>query len=175
MRKNRGKSLFLLNSSIFGAQWSDLFIYLFIYYYHYYYHYYNYPGVFHVSVNSRSFTGVWVTASLLRSTGLFSVFRLILMLELVLSLLLLRFPTLPASSSSLWGSFHALQLQLVSPSPSYSIVCFFQFSGPSTIPSFRFLCFLFCGPPRQQTPLFGRLSFCLLLSDLVFYPVLGVL
>ena len=42
---------------------------------HYYYYYYYYSlRVFHTSVTWRSFTGFWVTASLLRSSGLFSVF-----------------------------------------------------------------------------------------------------
>ena len=43
--------------------------------YHYYYYYYSF-GVFH-SVSWLSFTGVWVTANLLKSPGLFSVFWLI--------------------------------------------------------------------------------------------------
>ena len=46
----------------------------FNYYYCYYYYYYVYSfWVFHVSVSWWSFNGVWVTASLLKSPGLFSV------------------------------------------------------------------------------------------------------
>ena len=46
----------------------NLQIYLNLYYYYYYYYYY-----FHTSVSWWSFTGVWVTASLLRSPGFFWV------------------------------------------------------------------------------------------------------
>ena len=43
---------------------------------HYYdfYYYYHAFKIFHISVSWWSFTGVWVTASLLKSPGLFSVF-----------------------------------------------------------------------------------------------------
>ena len=41
----------------------------------YYYYYYSYSWrVFHISVSRWSFTEVWVTSSLLKSPGLFSVF-----------------------------------------------------------------------------------------------------
>ena len=39
-----------------------------------YYHYIYFLRVFHISVSWWSFTGVWVTANLLKSPGLFSVF-----------------------------------------------------------------------------------------------------
>ena len=50
--------------------------YYYYYYYDYYYYYYYYLliKVFHISISWWFFTGVWVTASLLKSPGLFSVF-----------------------------------------------------------------------------------------------------
>ena len=44
------------------------------YYYYYYYYYYYSFRVFHISVSWWFFPGVWVTASLLKSPGLFSIF-----------------------------------------------------------------------------------------------------
>ena len=44
------------------------------YYYYYYYYYYSLIRVFHISVSRWFFTGFWVTASLPKSPGLFSVF-----------------------------------------------------------------------------------------------------
>ena len=41
---------------------------------HYFYYYYLLIRVFHISVSWGSSTGVWVTASLLKSPGLFSIF-----------------------------------------------------------------------------------------------------
>ena len=49
-------------------------LYYYFYGYYYYYYYYLLIRVFHISVSWRSFTGVWVIASLLKSPGLFSVF-----------------------------------------------------------------------------------------------------
>ena len=44
------------------------------YSYSYYYYYYPLIRAFHISVNRWFFTGVWVTASLIKSPGLFLVF-----------------------------------------------------------------------------------------------------
>ena len=41
---------------------------------YYYYYYYSHIRVFHISVSRWFFTGVWVTANLLKSPGLVSVF-----------------------------------------------------------------------------------------------------
>ena len=61
----------------------------------YYYHYY-YSRVFHINVSKRSFTGVWVTASLLKSPGLFSVvWPISIMQQFGWSLLVLLFPSPP--------------------------------------------------------------------------------
>ena len=86
--------------------------------------------VFHISISWWSFTRIWVTASLLKSPGLLSVFWPILtMLFFGWSWFILWFLTLSASlpigdySFSLltnWGLFQACQLQLVLPSPSCS-------------------------------------------------------
>ena len=46
------------------------------YYYYYYYYYYLLIRFFFISVSCWFFTGVWVTANLLKSPGLFSVFFL---------------------------------------------------------------------------------------------------
>ena len=44
------------------------------YYYYYYYYYYTFIRAFYISVSRWFFIGVWVTASLLKSPGLFLVF-----------------------------------------------------------------------------------------------------
>ena len=44
------------------------------YCYHYYQYYYLLIRVFHICISLWFFTGVWVTASFLKSPGLFSVF-----------------------------------------------------------------------------------------------------
>ena len=67
----------------------------------YYYFYYS-LRVFHISVSWLSFTGVWVTASLFKSPGLFSVFWPISIIQLFQwSPLVLLFP----STLSLYHSF----------------------------------------------------------------------
>ena len=43
-------------------------------FYYYYYYYYSLIRTFRISISRWFFTGVWVTASLLKSPGLFSVF-----------------------------------------------------------------------------------------------------
>ena len=56
--------------------------------------------VFHITVSWRTFTGVWVTTSPLRSPGLFLIFWLIsTMLYFGLSQFILSFPTLPVPFS----------------------------------------------------------------------------
>ena len=55
---------------------SLLLLFSIILFYYYYYNYYHYSLIraFHISVSRWFFTGVWVTASLLKSPGLFLVF-----------------------------------------------------------------------------------------------------
>ena len=73
------------------------------------------------------FTGVWVTASLFKSPGLFLVFWLIsTMLSFGYSPLVLLFPYPPVPVPILWWVYLAYQLQLVSPS-SWCSIFFFQF------------------------------------------------
>ena len=50
------------------------FDYYYHYYYYYYYYYYSLIRTFHISDSRWFFTGVRVTASLLKSSGLFLVF-----------------------------------------------------------------------------------------------------
>ena len=86
--------------------------------------------IFHTNINWWTFTGVWVTASLLKSPGLFSVFWLILTVlsfgwsPLVFLFLILQFP---------WWLYLTHWLQLVPPSPSRSIVCLFFFQFPNNV------------------------------------------
>ena len=62
-----------------------------------YYYYYLFIRVFHISISWWSFTGDWVTASLLKSPGLFSVFwPSSMMLLFGWSPLGCRLPNLPA-------------------------------------------------------------------------------
>ena len=58
----------LLLGLVFWPRWGDY------YYYNYYYCCYLLIRVFHISVSWWYFTGDWVTASPLKSPGLFSVF-----------------------------------------------------------------------------------------------------
>ena len=85
-------------------------------------------GVFRASVSWWVLTGVWMTASLLKSPGLFSVFwSILIMLLFEWFPHVFLFPGPPIPIPILWWLYRAHQLQLVSPSPSCSIV--FQFSS----------------------------------------------
>ena len=78
--------------------------------------------VFHINVSWWAFTGVWMTVSLLKSPGLFSVFLLILIiLSFGWSPLVLLFPSFLVSLLILWALSLVHQTQLVSPSPLCSI------------------------------------------------------
>ena len=118
--------------------------------YYYYYYYFTPSEFFYTSVSWWSFTGVRVTANLLRSPGLFSVFYSIIAILMVTILHLISnsfrvFFTKPL------GLFQAIQLQVVSSSPSCSID-FFLFSVPSIFRSFLFLAFSLCVPLIWQNP-----------------------
>ena len=84
------------------------------------------------------------------------------------SRLVLRCPTLPASSLSVWGSFRVHQLQLASPSPSGSIAFLVLWQGKNTCLSFRFLWFLLDGLPEWQNPLHGRFYFFVIYDKVRF-------
>ena len=75
-------------------------------YYYYYYYYFTTLRDFHTSFSWLPFTAVWVTASLLKSPVLFSVFWSILqMLSSGCYLLVLLFPSLPVPFQFFWGLF----------------------------------------------------------------------
>ena len=106
------------------------------------------------------FTGDWVTASLLKSPGLFSVFWPILVKPL--SEWSLICPLISKSSSpftNLSGSFQLHQLPLISSSLSCSITSSAHQQGPNVYPPFHFLLILLFGLPGRQTPQFSRFSF----------------
>ena len=92
------------------------------------YHHFTLLRIFHTCISWSFPTEVRVTASLLKSPGLFSVWRPILIIpSFGCSPLVLFYPYPPVSLSILWLLYQAHQLQLVSPSFSCSIV-FFQIS-----------------------------------------------
>ena len=142
--------------------------------------------VFYTSVSRWFFSGFRVTANLQKSPELFLVFWAILtMLRFGWSLLVLWFLSLLDSWPNIWGLFQVHQLQLVSPSPSSSIV-FFLFSSLARSKCLSFLVFfrfLFRGRPGREKPQFGKFSLffltitrsgllagiCLLLFVVVFY------
>ena len=75
---------------------------------------------FYTNVSWWYFTWIWVTASLLKSPGLFSVFRLIFVrLSSGRSSFILRFLSLPVPSHILWESIQEDQLQLGSLFPNF--------------------------------------------------------
>ena len=114
--------------------------------------------VFHTSVNWWFSSGVWVTASLLKSPGSFLVFGQILIILLFgWSPLSLLFSNRPVPLSILWRLYRAHQLQLVSLSCSTVFSVLEQ--SLCTCLSFRFLSVLPCGQPKRQSALFGRVFF----------------
>ena len=121
-----------------------------------YYYYFTVLRVFHASVSGLFFTRVWVTASLLKSPGLFSVFwPILVMLKSRWSLLVHWFLSRLVPLSIFWELFLVHQLQLVSPLPPCSIGIFLFLDINL---SFRNLIILLCGLPGSQCPLFGRFS-----------------
>ena len=85
-----------------------------------------YYYIFHTSVRWWSFTGVWVTASLFMSLGLFSIFwPFSTMLLSRWPQFFLWFSILPIPFSCLWGPFQTHRLQVISLSASCFTVCFF--------------------------------------------------
>ena len=78
------------------------------------YYYYSLIRVFHISVRWWCFTGVWVTASLLKSPGLFSVFwPFSIILSFRWSPLVRQLPSPPVPLVILLLLFQTYQLQLV--------------------------------------------------------------
>ena len=108
--------------------------------------------VFPTSSRRWSFSGVCVTANFLKFLGLISVFWLILLiLSSGCSPLVLLFSRFQVPLIILWRLFQVHQLELVSPSPSCSIILFLL-QGLGIYLFFRFLLILLCGLPAD--PLF---------------------
>ena len=109
--------------------------------------------IFRTSISWWFSTGVWVTASLLKSQGLFLIFWPI---STSCSLDGLLFPSFSAPLLILWWIYQ--QCQLV----SRSLSCFIGFvsvllQSLSYILSFWFLSVLPCAKQERQSLLFGRL------------------
>ena len=106
--------------------------------------------VFHVSINWWSFTGIWVTTSLLKSPGFFSVFWPIsTILWFGWSPIVHLFPSPPVLLQILWWAPITIGI----------IVTFiFQWFFNSTYPSVHFLTILLCRQLGQQTAQFGKFS-----------------
>ena len=137
----------------------------------YYYHYSTTLRVFHISINWLPFTGVWVTASLLKSPGLFSVFWPIsTLLSFGWSLLVFLFPILSVPFPVFWWLYRAYRSQLVSPSLSCSISFSVPQQDTSTYLSFRLPSILLCGLQGRQSQQFRKFSvFCWLSLYLVVW------
>ena len=106
--------------------------------------YFSLQWVFHTRASWWFLTEVWVTASLLKFSGLFLVFWPIsTMQQFGWAPLVLLFPSPPVPVLILTYHYHSHVSQ------------FFQLSGNL---SFRFLSVLSSGQPERQCPLFGRFS-----------------
>ena len=124
----------------------------------------------HISQRSWSFTGVWVTASLLKSPGLFSVFYLLN--NVVVWMVSTRPPTSKSSSP----------FSYCTKSTNYNwynchlhVPYFFQF--PSKVEVFillfTFFQFILWSAGTAKSTILQVLFFCWLLLGLVFWPRLG--
>ena len=104
--------------SIWRFHFHRAFLFFWDYYYYYYYYYY-FPFIsFYTSFSWRNFTWFWVTAILLVSPGLFSVFRPIsIMWSSERSPFFLRFKAVQISILIIGRVFQVHQRQLVSLSP----------------------------------------------------------
>ena len=106
-----------------------------------------------------------MTASLLKSPGLFSVlWPTPIMLYFGWSPLVHLFSSLLVPVLILWWSNWARQLQLVSPSHSYSIVFFSSFARSKYFLTFRFPSVLPCCRLEQAISLFGWFIFVYVLT-----------
>ena len=125
---------------------------------------------FHISVSWWSFTGVWVTASLLRSPGLFWVFWQIAAVQYSgWFQSFLWFPNYPNPFPILLGPFQVHQLQLLSLWLSYSITFSVLWQSPGICPFFHFLSASPCDLLElQNPPVDPFFPFCLLTLGLVF-------
>ena len=121
-----------------------------------FYYHFTLLRVFHTSVSWWLFAGVWVTASLLKSLGLFSVFWSILIIVSTRPLIsmstnpcakpLVTVPLAPITNGfTITFMFHSFSSVLLQDLSIYL--------------SFRFLLVLPCGQSERQSPQFGRFSF----------------
>ena len=113
--------------------------------------------LFNPSITRWSFTGGWVTASLLKFSGHFWIFYLILtLLWPGWSQFFVWFPIPPVFFPSLWEPLQVVQLELVSPPPSCSTVFSAFWQDPSICLSFYILLFLVCGLLKWLNPWGGK-------------------
>ena len=99
------------------------------------------------------FIEVRVIASLIRSPGLFSVFKPILTVSILLHISTFT----PIYFPGLWGPFRVYQLQQASPSSSCSTAFSAFRQDPCFCLSFRFPFFLLCGPCDSKSFQFSRI------------------
>ena len=137
---------------------------IFLFHRPFYLYYYSLIRAFLISDSRWIFTGVWVTASLLKSPGLFSVFWLFsIMLSFGWSPLVRQLPSPPVPFSN--------PLVTVPNAPiTIGIIVTFMFhsfsiplQGRGTYPSFHILLVLFCGQLGQHSPQSFKFSFLLLI------------
>ena len=123
---------------------------------------------FHVSVSWWFSAGIWVTASLLKSSGLFSVFWLISTMPQFG-----QFPQVPLFPRPLflvriiWSLYQEHKLPLVLASLLRSIDLLFPNKFQVLITHFTFLTFYSVAPPRQQRQQFCKFCLFLLLLLLI--------
>ena len=128
-------------------------------------HYYHFTllRVFHTSVCWWFSTIVWVTASLLNSPELYSVFcPNLTRLKFGWCPIVILFPYPLVPLPNIWWLYRAHQLQLVSPSLSRSIDFWVLEQGLGIYLFFRFLSVLLCDLLERQSSLFGIFSLFLL-------------
>ena len=114
--------------------------------------------VFHISISWWLFTGVWVTASLLKSPGLFSVFNV----NNAVAWRIFSCPLiskLPSSLSKPLGTVPSARITTVITLTHMFHCNFVLCLGSSTCLFFQFLCFLLCCPPGWQNPRYSMFSF----------------
>ena len=139
----------------------------------YYYYYYSLIRAFHISVSRWFFTGVWVTAHLLKSPGLFSVFWLF---SIMLSLDCLHPSSSPFSNPLVTVPNAPITIGIIVTSMFHS---FFQFPSMVEVVILLFTFFqfiLWSAGTGKSTILqvlfffFSFFFFCWLLLGLVFWP-----
>ena len=126
-----------------------------------YYHYYlfSFESFFYTSINWLFHIWVWVTTSLLKFPGLFSLFWPIsIMQQFGWSPFVLLFSSPLVLVLILWWLYREHQLQLVLSSVSCSTAFSIPKQGWAIYPSFHILSILLCGPPGQQSAQFCKFS-----------------